>query len=132
MITHLFCNSPLLCVYVYKGEADGSVVIFQTYTPLPDMGASRFLVTYSLHLANAGSGGFSFDCPIGQSIGELSPRVPRFCYYERDCFVSTRSRTKSTFLGENQEIFLSVSSSTPDILNPSLQILIAAFSSRFI
>ena len=54
-------------------------------------------VTYSLHLANAGSGGFSFDCPIGQSIGELSPCVPRFCYYERDCFVSPQSRTKSTF-----------------------------------
>ena len=54
-------------------------------------------VTYSLHLANAGSGGFSFDCPIGQSIGELSPCVPRFCYYERNCFVSTQSRTKSTF-----------------------------------
>ena len=54
-------------------------------------------VTYSLHLANAGSGGFSFDCPIGQSIGELSPCVPRFCYYERNCFVSTQSRTKSMF-----------------------------------
>ena len=52
-------------------------------------------MTYSLHLANAGSGGFSFDCPIGQSIGELSPCVPRFCYYERDSFVSTQSRTKS-------------------------------------
>ena len=37
-------------------------------------------VTYSLHLANAGSGGFPFDCPIGQSIGELSLCVPRFCY----------------------------------------------------
>ena len=58
-------------------------------------------VTYSLHLANAGSGGFSFDCPIGQSIGELSPCVPRFCYYERDCFVSTQSRTKSTFWGKS-------------------------------
>ena len=56
-----------------------------------------YSVTYFLHLANAWSGGFSFDCPIGQSIGELSPCVPRFCYYERDCFVSTQSRTKSTF-----------------------------------
>ena len=35
-------------------------------------------------------------------------------------------------LGGDQEIFLSVSSSTPDILKPSLQILIAAFLSRFI
>ena len=78
------------------------------------------LVTHSLHLANAGSGGFSFDCPIGQSIGELSPCVPRFCYYERNCFVSTQFRTKSTFFGGNQEIFLSVSSSTPDILKPFL------------
>lgn len=77
-------------------------------------------MTYSLHLANAGSGGFSFDCPIGQSIGELSPCVPRFCYYERNCFVSTQFRTKSTFFGGNQEIFLSVSSSTPDILKPFL------------
>ena len=77
-------------------------------------------VTYSLHLANAGSGGFSFDCPIGQSIGELSPCVPRFCYYERDCFVSTQSRTKSASFGGNQEIFLSVSSSTPDIFKPFL------------
>ena len=77
-------------------------------------------VTYSLHLANAGSGGFSFDCPIGQSIGELSPCVPRFCYYERNCFVSTQSRTKSASFGGNQEIFLSVSSSTPDILKPFL------------
>ena len=62
-------------------------------------------VTYSLHLANTWSGGFSFDCPIGQSIGELSPCVPRFCYYERDCFVSTQSRTKSTFWGEIRKFF---------------------------
>ena len=97
-----------------------------------DFCTSNTLVTYSLHLANAWSGGFSFDCPIGQSIGELSPCVPRFCYYERNCFVSTQSQTKSMFFGENQEIFLSASSSTPNILKPSLQILIAAFSSRFI
>ena len=40
-----------------------------------------------------------------------------------------RSPEQNLRLGGNKEIFLSVSSSTPDILNSSLQILIAAFSS---
>ena len=64
-----------------------------------------YSVTYFLHLANAWSGGFSFDCPIGQSIGELSPCVPRFCYYERNCFVSTQSQTKSMFFGKIRRFF---------------------------
>ena len=77
-------------------------------------------VTYSLHLANAGSGGLLVRLPYWAKHRRAIPVCPTVLLLRAGLFRIYAVPNKICVFWGDQEIFLSVSSSTPDIFKPFL------------